>query len=54
MIGKVEINIRDNQMYPYSISYMGREEVLMTQDELIELYWQINSIILNNEELWEI
>ena len=51
MIEKVRVNIRNNKMYPYSISYMGREEVLMTSDELIDLYQQITEIIVNNEDL---
>ena len=51
MIEKIKIKQRNNEMYPYSITYMGREEVLLTNDELIDLYQQITDIIVNNEEL---
>lgn len=51
MIEKIKIKQRNNKMYPYSIIYMGREEVLLTDEELMELYQQITDIIVNNEEL---
>lgn len=51
MIEKIKIKERNNKMYPYSITYMGREEVLLTDKELMELYQQITDIIVNNEEL---
>lgn len=51
MIEKIKIKQRNNEMYPYSITYMGREEVLLTNEELIDLYQQITDIIVNNEEL---
>lgn len=51
MIDKVKIKRRNNELYPYSIVYMGREEVLMTDEELIELYNQITDIIVDNEKL---
>ena len=53
MIDKVKINKRNTPMYPYSIEYMGREEVLLTTEELLDLYHQIGEIIIENEELWE-
>ena len=49
---KVTLNKRNNKMYPYSISYMNREEVLLTEKELLNLSEQINEIIIN-DELWE-
>lgn len=51
MIDKLKINRRNNKMYPYSIMYMGREEVLLTDNELLDLYEQITDIIVDNEEL---
>lgn len=51
MIEKVTIKQRNNEMYPYSITYMGREEVLLKEKELIDLYNQITDIIVNNEKL---
>lgn len=51
MMFKVKVNRRDNRMYPYSISYMNREDVLLTRMELLDLYDQITQIILD-EELW--
>lgn len=51
MIEKVTIKQRNNEMYPYSITYMGREEVLLKEEELIDLYNQITDIIVNNEKL---
>lgn len=51
MIEKIKVKQRNNEMYPYSITYMGREEVLLTNEELIDLYQQITDIIVNNEEL---
>ena len=38
-------------MYPYSISYMNREEVLLTNKELIDIYNQIADYICEDEEL---
>lgn len=51
MIDKVKINERNNEMYPYSIKYMGREEVLLTKEELMGLYQQMTDIIVNDETL---
>lgn len=51
MIEKIKVKQRNNEMYPYSITYKGGEEVLLTNEELIDLYQQITDIIVNNEEL---
>ena len=51
MIEKIKIKQRNNEMYPYSMMYMGREEVLLTDKELMNLYEQITDIIVNKEEL---
>lgn len=48
---KVKVNKRKNRMYPYSISYMNREEVLLTNKELIDIYNQIADYICEDEEL---
>lgn len=49
---KVKVNKRDNHMYPYSISYMNREEVLLSSEELIDLYLQISDVMLDDDYLW--
>ena len=38
-------------MYPYSLSYMNREEVLLNEKELLDIYEQINNIIMEEELL---
>ena len=51
MLDKVRIKIRGNTFYPYSIVYMGREEVLLKKSELIDLYNQIGEILAEDEEM---
>lgn len=53
MIEKLKLNKRNNEMYPYSISVMGQEQVLLTNQDLLNLYEQINEIIIDKEEFWE-
>ena len=48
---KVKINKRDNEMYPYGIGYMNREDVLLKENELLEIYDQITEYICNDESL---
>lgn len=48
---KVKVNKRDNWMYPYSLSYMNREEILLNEKELLDIYEQINNIIMEEELL---
>ena len=45
MMDKIRINKRDGNFYPYSIEYMGREEVLLKEKELVDVYRQIEKII---------
>ena len=50
---KIRLNCRDNEMYPYSITIMGQERVLLKEKELFELYDQITDIIIDKDEYWE-
>lgn len=36
----------------YSLNH-GNTTININQNELIELYYEINEIILNNDKLWE-
>lgn len=49
---KIRLNYRDNEMYPYSITIMGQERVLLKETDIIDLYDQLTEIILNDEILW--
>lgn len=49
---KVKLSKRADKFYPYSISIMGQEQVLLKEKDLMNLYEQINDIIIDNEELW--
>ena len=53
MIEKVKLNIRDNDFYPYSISIMGQEQVLLKESEFLDLWEQMNEIIIEKEDYWE-
>ena len=48
---KIKINCRDHNMYPYSITIMGQERVLIKEKDIINLYDHLTQIILDNEEL---
>lgn len=48
---KVKIRKRADKFYPYSISIMGQEQVLLKEKELMNLYEQITDIIVNDEKL---
>lgn len=51
MMKKIEIIEQKGKFYNYTINVMGREAVLLTDKELIELYQNITDIIVNKEEL---
>ena len=47
---KIKLNIRDDVFYPYSISIMGQEQVLLKEKELIALYSQIKDIMMREDK----
>ena len=49
---KVKLRKRADKFYPFSISIMGQENVLLKENELLDLYEQITEMIIDNE-LWE-
>lgn len=51
MLEKINIKKRNNNLYPYSIVYMGREEVLLNEKELVGLYNSMNRIIVEDNLL---
>lgn len=53
MIEKVKLEKREGNFYSYSIKIMGQEQVLLTETELLDLWNQMNEIIIDNEKLWE-
>ena len=53
MLEKIKIKKRKNNMYPYSIMLMGQEQVLISEQELFDLYDQITDILIDNENYWE-
>lgn len=48
---KVELNKRADKFYPYSISIMRQEQILLKEKELLDLYEQMNNIIMEDELL---
>lgn len=50
---KVKVSKRADKFYPYGISIMGQDRVLLKEKELLELYEQITDMIIDNENLWE-
>lgn len=50
---KIKVNCRDNNMYPYSITIMGQERVLLKEKDIIDLYDQLSDIIIDKDEYWE-
>lgn len=48
---KVKISKRADKFYPYGISIMGQEQVLLKEKELLDLYEQMNNIIMEGELL---
>ena len=50
---KISITISDNPNY-YKVNVMGNPILLITSEELLDLYDDINNIIIDNERLWQI
>ena len=50
---KVKLIKRPNEFYPYGISIMGQEQVLLKEKEVLELYEQLTDAIVNDELLLE-
>ena len=54
MSNKIDvIRIEDGKMYDFVLSVMGREEVLLTKKELMDLYDSITNLMVDDESLWE-
>ena len=43
------ITIEENKHYTLK---KGKQSIRITEEELLDLYYEINEIILNSEELW--
>lgn len=48
MIEKVKIKKMDGNFYDYTINVMGREVVLLTSEEFIQLYNLMTDIIVDD------
>lgn len=49
---EVKLEKREDHPYPFLIR-LGRDEMILTKQELLSLYEQITDIITDNEDLWE-
>ena len=49
MINKIKINKIEGKFYEYSINVMGREVVLLTKAEFLQLYGKMSDIILDDK-----
>ena len=52
MMEKVKIERMKGKFYEYSISAMGREVVLLTRAEFLQLYGQMTDLIVDDDEMW--
>lgn len=53
MTEKVKIERMRGKFYEYSIKAMGREVVLLTRIEFLQLYEQMTDLIVNDDELMD-